>query len=77
MVEVIRHDIVIVGGGAAGIRAAIAAVEASPEASVAMWHTTSVWQIRVPLISIGTSHSSVAKSQSISACGQLSVTLVI
>jgi fumarate reductase flavoprotein subunit len=36
LIEVIRHDIVIVGGGAAGIRAAIAAVEADPQVQVAM-----------------------------------------
>ena len=36
MPEVIRHDIVIVGGGAAGLRAAIAAVEADPDVSVAI-----------------------------------------
>jgi fumarate reductase flavoprotein subunit len=35
-VEVFRHDIVLVGGGGAGLRAAIAAVEASPDASVAL-----------------------------------------
>ena len=35
-VEVNRHDIVLVGGGAAGLRAAIAAVEANPTLSVAM-----------------------------------------
>ncbi len=34
--EVFRHDIVLVGGGGAGLRAAIAAVEASPDASVAL-----------------------------------------
>jgi fumarate reductase flavoprotein subunit len=34
-VEVSRHDIVLVGGGGAGLRAAIAAVEASPSLSVA------------------------------------------
>jgi len=34
-VEVRRHDIVLVGGGAAGLRAAIAAIEADPELSVA------------------------------------------
>ena len=33
--EVRRHDIVLVGGGGAGLRAAIAAVEASPDVSVA------------------------------------------
>jgi fumarate reductase flavoprotein subunit len=35
-VEVYRHDVIVVGGGAAGLRAAIAAVEADPKASVAM-----------------------------------------
>jgi len=34
-VEVSRHDIVLVGGGGAGLRAAIAAVEADPKLSVA------------------------------------------
>jgi len=36
LVDVFRHDVVIVGGGAAGLRAAIAAVEADPTASVAL-----------------------------------------
>jgi fumarate reductase flavoprotein subunit len=36
VVEVFRHDIVIVGGGAAGIRAAIAAMEADPKVTVAL-----------------------------------------
>jgi fumarate reductase flavoprotein subunit len=36
VVEVYRHDVIVVGGGAAGIRAAIAAVEADPKVSVAM-----------------------------------------
>ena len=35
-VEVYRHDVIVVGGGAAGLRAAIAAVEADPKASIAM-----------------------------------------
>jgi fumarate reductase flavoprotein subunit len=34
--ETISHDIVIVGGGAAGLRAAIAAAEVSPELSIAL-----------------------------------------
>jgi fumarate reductase flavoprotein subunit len=36
VVDTLRHDIVIVGGGAAGLRAAIAAVEADPDVSVAL-----------------------------------------
>jgi fumarate reductase flavoprotein subunit len=34
-VDAIRHDIILVGGGGAGLRAAIAAVEANPKLSVA------------------------------------------
>ena len=34
--EIIRHDIVLIGGGGAGIRAAIAAAEARPDCSIAM-----------------------------------------
>ncbi|HSF03482.1 MAG TPA: FAD-binding protein, partial [Solirubrobacterales bacterium] len=36
LVQVVRHDMLIVGGGAAGLRAAIAAVEADPQASIAL-----------------------------------------
>jgi fumarate reductase flavoprotein subunit len=36
VVEVFRHDVIVVGGGAAGLRAAIAAVEADPKITVAL-----------------------------------------
>jgi succinate dehydrogenase flavoprotein subunit len=36
VVDVVRHDVVIVGGGGAGLRAAIAAVEADPSVTVAL-----------------------------------------
>jgi fumarate reductase flavoprotein subunit len=36
VVDGVRHDVVIVGGGCAGLRAAIAAVEADPTVSVAL-----------------------------------------
>ena len=36
LIEVKEHDLLIVGAGAAGLRAAIAAAEADPEASIAV-----------------------------------------
>jgi len=36
MTDSIQHDIVIIGGGGAGLRAAIAAAEANPELDIAV-----------------------------------------
>ncbi len=57
--EVIRHDIVIVGGGCAGIRAAIAAVEADPDVSVAM--VSKVYPMRSHTVSAEGGAAAVAR----------------
>jgi fumarate reductase flavoprotein subunit len=59
LIETFRHDIVIVGGGAAGIRAAIAAVEASPTASVAM--VSKVYPMRSHTVSAEGGAAAVAR----------------
>jgi fumarate reductase flavoprotein subunit len=59
LVEVIHHDIVIVGGGAAGIRAAIAAVEASPDVSIAM--VSKVYPMRSHTVSAEGGAAAVAR----------------
>ncbi len=59
MIEIFRHDIVIVGGGCAGIRAAIAAVEASPSASVAM--VSKVYPMRSHTVSAEGGAAAVAR----------------
>jgi fumarate reductase flavoprotein subunit len=58
-IETFRHDIVIVGGGCAGIRAAIAAVEASPTASVAM--VSKVYPMRSHTVSAEGGAAAVAR----------------
>ena len=60
MIEVIRHDIVIVGGGAAGIRAAIAAVEADPDVQVAM--VSKVYPMRSHTVSAEGGAAAVARA---------------
>jgi fumarate reductase flavoprotein subunit len=60
VVEVHRHDIVIVGGGAAGLRAAIAAVEADPNASVAL--VSKVYPMRSHTVSAEGGAAAVARA---------------
>jgi len=59
VVQVSRHDIVIVGGGAAGLRAAIAAAEADPNASIAL--VSKVYPMRSHTVSAEGGAAAVAR----------------
>ncbi len=59
MVEVSQHDIIIVGAGAAGIRAAIAAAELDPSASIAL--VSKVYPMRSHTVSAEGGAAAVAR----------------
>ncbi|MDJ0850578.1 MAG: FAD-binding protein [Myxococcota bacterium] len=59
MIETLRHDLLIVGGGAAGLRAAIAAVEADPDITVAL--VSKVYPMRSHTVSAEGGAAAVAR----------------
>jgi fumarate reductase flavoprotein subunit len=59
LVEVLHHDLIIVGGGGAGLRAAIAAVEADPKLSVAL--VSKVYPMRSHTVSAEGGAAAVAR----------------
>jgi len=58
--DVIRHDLIIVGGGGAGLRAAIAAAEKDPKASIAL--VSKVYPMRSHTVSAEGGAAAVARA---------------
>jgi succinate dehydrogenase flavoprotein subunit len=60
VIEVLRHDVLVVGGGGAGLRAAIAAVETDPRLSVAL--VSKVYPMRSHTVSAEGGAAAVARA---------------
>ncbi len=61
MSEVLQHDILIVGGGGAGLRAAIAATETDPDLDIAI--VSKVYPMRSHTVSAEGGAAAVIKSE--------------